>query len=86
MSWVWLAEVRAEKEMRCATNSLGMPFSSLSAVVRVFPVPVGPTHSIYGEKAKITVPYMYIVHVYHKAHTHVHVQYFTPHCIVCLHV
>ena len=50
MSCVWLAEVRAEKVMKCERYLLVMPFRSLSEVVRVLPVPVGPTHRTYSLK------------------------------------
>lgn len=41
-SWVWLAEVRAENIRKWVMYLLGKFFKSLSAIVRVFPVPVGP--------------------------------------------
>ncbi|TNN27876.1 hypothetical protein EYF80_061977 [Liparis tanakae] len=37
--------VRAENMRKCVMYSAGMFFSSLSDMVRVFPVPVGPMHS-----------------------------------------
>lgn len=46
-SWVWLAEVRAEKMMKWLMYSSGRFFRSLSEMVRVLPVPVGPMHSTW---------------------------------------
>ena len=48
MSCVWLAEVLAEKVIKLERYSADMPLSSLSDVVRVLPVPVGPTHITYA--------------------------------------
>lgn len=44
-SWVWLAEVRAEKVRKWLMYSSGRFLRSLLEMVRVFPVPVGPMHS-----------------------------------------
>lgn len=43
-SWVWLADVRAEKVRKWLMYSGGRFLSSLSEIVSVFPVPVGPMH------------------------------------------
>lgn len=51
-SWVWLALVLAEKTMNSGRNSLGILEVSLSAMVRVLPVPVGPTHNTWKEVIK----------------------------------
>ena len=45
-SWVWLEEVRAENVKNSVIMLEGMFFSNLSAIVSVFPVPVGPMHNI----------------------------------------
>lgn len=41
-SCVWLAEVRAENIRKWVMYLRGKFFKSLSVIVRVFPVPVGP--------------------------------------------
>ena len=41
-SWVWFEEVFAEKTMKSGMKSFGMALVSLSAIVNVLPVPVGP--------------------------------------------
>lgn len=46
-SWVWLAEVRAEKVRKWLIYSSGRFLRSLLEMVRVFPVPVGPMHSTW---------------------------------------
>lgn len=46
-SWVWLAEVRAEKVRKWLMYSRGRFLRSLLETVRVFPVPVGPIHSTW---------------------------------------
>lgn len=46
-SWVWLAEVRAEKLRKWLMYSSGRFLRSLLETVSVFPVPVGPTHSTW---------------------------------------
>lgn len=46
-SWVWLADVRAEKVRKWLMYSSGRFLRSLSEMVRVFPVPVGPMHSTW---------------------------------------
>jgi hypothetical protein len=42
-----LALVLAENTMNSGMYSFGILVPSLSAIVRVFPVPVGPTHTYY---------------------------------------
>lgn len=46
-SWVWLAEVRAEKVRKWLIYSSGRFLRSLLEMVSVFPVPVGPMHSTW---------------------------------------
>lgn len=46
-SWVWLAEVRAEKVRKWLIYSSGRFRRSLLETVSVFPVPVGPMHSTW---------------------------------------
>lgn len=49
-SWVWLAEVRAEKVRKWLTYSSARFLRSLSEMVSVFPVPVGPMHSTWQSR------------------------------------
>lgn len=44
-TWVWLADVLAEKANMSDMYLLGIVFNSLSLIVNVLPVPVGPTQS-----------------------------------------
>lgn len=43
-TWVWFALVLAEKVIKSQINFFGMFLESFAVTVRVFPLPVGPTH------------------------------------------